>query len=1325
MKFIQFFCWVAVLAIAGGAALGDEVLRISDTGASVGAARVNAEPAAIMRGYGKIEATSRVFAARHASILLLRCEDAGKAKLTLAKYESDLQVLPGVAAARIGDQPGFEIAGQGAVVAFRAGASVCVLAAGDDASIEALAKECVAGDRAGFSYQPEVKVPMWLDRWDRYGFRFYYSNPGKLPPDQTARTYDISKEFPYAEKMDHAGLLFWQGDAPMDGAECQMHLYPYDWALKEAEERHLPVGIQLSFPGTTWIANRLREETAQKMPDFCGDRYRPASDFDGGQGAISWSSVPGNAIGNARMAASVKYLEKYDCITSWLEPHSEMKHGAQDVLMEYGEVADKTFREYLKSKYGPDVKAVSERWAAAAGSLRTWDDIHVPELASFLGWGGDAIDLKGEWKAKFYYDQDQFGPNPIPAPETWALPAVADSDWPTVTAPGHDRTMFLPKHPAVYRRTFSVPAEWIHPGEKAWLYVWDLDPAGKQNEAAYLNGQELGHGVVIQTSCHWAAYEASSVLKAGDNQLSLYLPAGYLAYKVYLSRHSPVQYPNLGTGENARWADFSNWNEWSRARAVRNTAIAVRQADPDRGMSFAHPDEYVDELRQVCEEVGGEFHNTGYMSGFWAEFLPMLMRGAGLPMSVEPGNGAATLEQFKNYLGLWETEGIQGVDYFMHIGETLWNPAIKEHFEEHQNELRLIGKYHVPQAELGVLMTSRIAGLVGWPWGQDLNNCLGGGYWSFNPSECLRKDFEHDGLIPEDFASGRANRYRVIVDTNTSVMDDATVSRIEDYVRQGGVFVTYVQTGRHTPERKDAWPIERLSGYHVTRIDQLDAKGLAPFRAVKLEPGQTMFAGDYTFPAGNGLTLEKRAPDCVDLMRWADDGSVAAGMRPVGKGWIITAGVKFANDRIGWGDTTATRHFFSAILDHFGLARIPATITGPVSELPLSNKPGMMVSHSLPLTMRHYESNNGLYDLWVIWNSTKAPATATLEFAKGFVPASCVEARAWKPVALETVGGNTVAPDLKFDPLEVRTFLTPRSAVAQAPMNWLHLQEGWWPGGGAAVVAAAPEPPEVTPKFSMPLDEDWSYRTLSDTEDAAPYVAADAPASGWETRRLGIVSCSLNGPRHGVFRRTFVVPETWTSGRREFWLTSWMGSTFAETGHVYLDGQLLQTWGANDNLTKSLAPGSRHTVAVEVKSAGTLMGVLANCWLQWLPESALRQDLAGDWTGSNDYLRYDQALKFPDSVFSNASARRDVTVDPSEKGRTVVLRVEGDIAAPLGVLINGRWLRRHHHCIGTRLELNITPWVRFGQSNEIELVAHGKCKLTEVALHFYEKGAYP
>ncbi|MFA6293670.1 MAG: hypothetical protein WC637_17920, partial [Victivallales bacterium] len=145
-----------------------------------------------------------------------------------------------------------------------------------------------------------------------------------------------------------------------------------------------------------------------------------------------------------------------------------------------------------------------------------------------------------------------------------------------------------------------------------------------------------------------------------------------------------------------------------------------------------------------------------------------------------------------------------------------------------------------------------------------------------------------------------------------------------------------------------------------------------------------------------------------------------------------------------------------------------------------------------------------------------------------------------------------------------------------------------------------------------------------------------------------------------------------------------------------------------------------HEVVVEMRGKGTLNGSRGNAWLAYQPAPQATQDLAGDWLGTKDSLRYDIKLSLPGN-WSGKAARRSVIIDKTQSGRNVILHTEGRF---LGVMINGRWIRRHHHLIGDRMDLNITPWVKFGEENEIELVGDSR-KALAISLNFYDKTVYP
>lgn len=1273
-----------------------------------------------LRGYGRLSAT-RWLGDERGSILRISCEDEQRSGLLLAKYESDIQALPGSERRKldIGAKQviAWHIPGDGMVCAWQTGAAVWILAAGDESGLGGIISERLQGDLSGCKFQSSVQVPMWLDRWDKYGLRFYY-RPWEQPGGESFKDYDITGEFAYADRMQKAGFLFWNQMMPADTAEGLMNYGWWDWALRESAARKLPVGIQSMYSPLTWLSNRYREQTMQKMPQFCGDRYGVATDFDGGQGFPSWC---GDEIREQQMSLvqeSMRYLlDKYDNITSWLEPNGELEHRRIFMMLEYGPVADHSFRTYLKQQY-PDISTLAQRWTGDAKGIASWDEVRGPELAAFAGWKPGALDLSGEWRV-CYYD----------APEVQVYqPEFNDRSWPKIIAPGSDRTLLLrEKKTAVYRRTFEIPAEWSS-GRGVWLYVWDLNTKTGSKVLAHINGKQVGESTIRHNEPHWGAYEVTSALRDGNNLLALTLPEGFLAYRIYLSDQPPAQYPHLGRELNARWVDFCDWTAWSRLRSVERSVQMMRQNDPDRGIMFMAPDDYADGIKSLCERFGGEFHNTGYMGVFWADKLPMLMRSSRLPFSVEPGAPARDLDEFKKMMGLYAIEGIQGLDYYIHIGSVMWDEAIRKHFEENQQRIRLIGKYHSPQAQVALLLTSRNTLLTGFPWSNNPNANLVNGYWNWNVGNYIIPEYERDAIAPADLANGTANAYRVILDTNNSIMDEELVRRIEEYVRAGGIFVTYVQTGRHTPVDNDSWPISRLTGYKTISIDRAQSDGSfdTPRKLVAL-PGQTVFPEERwrNAPPANGLSLVRDRSDCVDLLRW-EDGSVAAGLRPLGKGYIIQLGAKFAHDRIWYGNPEWTRRMFLELLAWSKVPKVPAALRGVDTPPFASDTPGSYPPserHARPVMLRHYLSNNGFFDIWMLWNSTKETVQTGLDFGPEVNASVVLDGNTGLNVSLDEVR------NLRLTGLETRCFLTPRKALVDAPLAWLRLQCDWWRATETPTQAPIPA---FQPKHAVDLSGGWHYKPLGDLEEGTDLLTAAADISGWQMRDLGIWNLpDQREVRRAVLRREFVVPQHWQAGKVLLWLKSWHRSTFMDKGRVYLDGKPLGEAGAEGvngvDITALCTPGSKHLLAVEIAGKGTLNGCRGSSWLSFLPAPRASLDLTGEWIASDDVLRYERKLYLP-GEWKAYTALRKVPVPADWQGTEVAVRVEFTGAGPIGVLINGKWLRRHHHLFGNRLDLVVTPWIRFGEDNEIEIVGKDgpvNFRVTAIALDAYAAGMGP
>ena len=908
-------------------------------------------------------------------------------------------------------------------------------------------------------------------------------------------------------------------------------------------------------------------------------------------------------------------------------------------------------------------------------------------------------------------------------------PTFDDSKWMTVTAPGDDRNFYLPKKLAVYRRTFDLPGDWLARHPKVWIYLWDLnfrknDPNSHPSVSMTLNGQKVIDYPLQDTRPHWMAPEATTFLKAGPNQITLTLPMGYLGYRIYLSGVEPKQYPNLGEGLNTEWVDFCGWRQWARVESVRRGMEMIREVDPNRNITLASPYYAADGEKVLAQKYGGEFHDTGFQTGVWADLLPSLMRGADLPDSVEPGGPAGSLPEFKTFLGRWQTEGLQQLDYFIHIGDVMWHPDIRKYFDEQLPQIHLIGKYHVPKADVAFLFSTKGDVLTGFPWSNDLNTNLPGAWMCCGLFTEFLESWPRDAVNESDFAMGNAAKYKVIIDTNTSIMDDALIDQIEKYVRGGGIFITFVNSGRHSPTKPDSWPISRLTGYDVLTREHFDAQGntqdypgdanpVGTPAHLTLHPadGQSIYTKTDDWmnsPYHNGLRMKKREADAQDLLLWKD-GTVAVGMRKIGQGAIIEFGCKSGGQP--WlGIETAA---FRPILERAKVKPNPVDIA-------VDKPTARMFSDYV---FRHFVSNNGLFDLATIWNQSGTdPIKATLTF-KGNAPTSAVDAVTGEEFPIQ----NGKLADITVAPLETRIFLTPRQQITRAAADWFDLQRNWW---RASAPVTKPFP-KLSDRFVRDMHEGWSWHPLGDKEDITPLVAASYDDSAWPKLPLGSWSPdpARQDVKHAILRRSFTVPKEWNAGRVELWIQS-TDSAFSEQGQVWLDGAIIQPMTAEssvDGLTfnAAFAPGTTHHLAIEIQSQGVIAGMTGEVWLNYIPAPETTIALAGTWTTCQDDIFHDTGTVTWPGDYVAHSLWRTIAVPGQDAGKTVMLSLQAD--RPFQAFINGTqveysgrpWMNAH-------VEMNITPWVHFGADNRIQLVStynHGT--LRNIDLDLYPPGDYP
>ncbi len=362
----------------------------------------------------------------------------------------------------------------------------------------------------------------------------------------------------------------------------------------------------------------------------------------------------------------------------------------------------KSFYDYLNKKYG-GLGEVSKRYAARYAA---WEEVPFPELATFFGYEGDAIDLSGIWKMS----------TTAPYDAASAAPGLDDSAWPDEPAPGHAIMRFTPRKPTVLRRHMNVDAAWRAKHPRSWLYCWDLENTSDMPVNVYVNGTLCPEDPPMRRGWHFSRVEVTASLKDGDNLLTIELPTGWIDYRTYITGEPPATYPALATMEmNARYADWSDWCSWSRGQALRRGMQMIRQVDPDKPITLMASGGWWNDFKQSAEDYGGILHDTGGMAGFWNDICPSLAQSTGLPTDCEPGGPALNLDDFKHFMGRWCTENTQGVDYFGHLGDILWHRDIKDYFDKTQPLWHLMGKYHLPQPQVADLTSLRTERLFGFP----------------------------------------------------------------------------------------------------------------------------------------------------------------------------------------------------------------------------------------------------------------------------------------------------------------------------------------------------------------------------------------------------------------------------------------------------------------------------------------------------------------------------------------------------------------------------------------------------------------------------------
>lgn len=1275
-----------------------------------------------LRAYGKTRATQIA-----PGVLRIDAESSEKAALWQAKWLSDLTNTLGTVVSVSKDV--WQTPAGVCLAGIREGRRFTIISAPN--GIELASRRQSAG--VGESETP-VPLPCWMNGLEQYPFRFYY-RPGAVKGGVIGKDnppYDPTWEFDYAAKNGHLGFVFWTEPAWSDWAWGMHDDGEWMWARNLAASRGVPVVLNTMIDAKAQLL--YPDEWMCRAPGTLAGTVRHLEPKYVGQ-QIAWSSMRWRKEAHRNTQNRIRAYNT-DYVLDILQPDGELAHFTPNELLEYGPVADASFRDYLRETVSSDLSVVAKYLTGNQDAYSSWEEIRLPEAAEFAGWDPTekrSIALGGTWRRILrkpllkeftpkitgqgveaaFAGKNAKADSFAPYPKGWMQPAFDDRDAQVIERmPGSEALLYLTKQPAGLRLRFTLNEV---PEGRVWLHVWDLNSVWHYTYGAWMNGYEVYREPGRFNSRHRGMGEVTGLLRKGENLLALDLPFGMVGYRCYLTTEPPRVYPDtMDRAFNARWAVFCGWQSWVRKRAVEMGVRAIRAIEPDKPIIQMAPHRYVTDIKEIARKYGTRFHDTGSMGAFYSDWLPGQMRSMGAPFSLEPGGPAKDLNGFRRIMALWIAEGVNAIHYFIHAGDILWNPEIKAEFERMMPLIHRLGQKRQMRAPIAFLEDTEVRILDEFPSTPVIRPRGWESLWT--AFQFVFSAWETDHITPGDFSAGIAQKYPVIIDLNTSVMSMKLAREIEAYVRNGGTFISLWRTAWHTPDRAAAHPLAKAAGCAAEQWSVYDPKTGDVLPAMKnggiRSSAGVTFDRDFvkTCGARDGqrdgcrlwLTIPQDDPSLTILARWADGGAAAVERR-LDNGRFVTIGYRIAT--------------------YNGHELIPYLLRAKARKRLLQVASDSTGARSL--RPRAWVSGNGLYDLFCLL----APETGgkkvpyQLSFADGGTRAP-VDLLTGKPFAL-----SGTLDDHGF----VAGYAPRQGAADDAGSVWFEKEKGEWIGA----VDIPAEEWRVSEgsglvqydRYRLDLDDGWEITTLDGAErdpqkldqmykTVTPESWEKKPATAWKRARLtGLVEgVNLHGSLL-VARRTFTVPSAWNDGGDVgLWVTAMYSHNITIGGAVkyYLNGRLLQDKEAKGlcEMRIPVKPGETAELVMVIRNRHVVIrGVKANVYLTRIPKAARNISLEGEWEVRPEVITDPPvvcAVPCQDKVAGKLWTRTFELTDAMmpKEGEQAFLNVMGAEGYLYGAVVNGRFAHKHHHRHGARLYLNITPYLHRGE-NRIMLVTSG------------------
>jgi len=1244
-----------------------------------------------LRGLGMVDADFGPL------VTQFRCESQQKAEWLYSKLRKDLlysaMKSPQAETMKIDGRelPIWQFANGGSGTLGIDGTTVVVLSGEDRAGLEKIVREEMAKRKLMFPSGAEH--PKYLDYYDFNAFRFYTQ-----AMDSTMNE-GLDKHWPFVKKLGLGGMSVQSPSLSESTAPGVISFIKVDYEMDDAKRHDGFVVLGPSMGGQLplWMYNRNPGKTAKVQNSTLFSGWSHGTHAATFEADSPWQPEESPILAMQKLV--MEHYKDHPSLGGWHmnrgQPVSDMIGILMDgCLWDASPGVAASMREWLRSRY--TLGQLGRRWFNDEKHYKSWDEVLPVQLMDLVGGSYEdnrmlLSDKVWEWRKATKTEQ---GKQPDSTNRT---------PWVKVEMPPSQRAAFVDSGSGYYRLHFSAPEYLKKRADrklylKAALYQYDNN---KLN--VWVNQKQLVTQPHYSSGVKQVGIEIPAGMLSADreNEIVIQTPDGRsdgrLHGPISLSEHPAENYPYAASTVNAKYVDSLEFQLFAILRRIEEMIRYGRQIDPDR--PFVISCGWWPSLARLAPMASRYGVGTQYTAceGFYNAQYPRLAADYGFYFSAEPSGAVLNAELLDRMLGLMLYEGSSSFDMFHNAEQYIRFDRETGALTKRAPMLKLVGKYLPEKPKMAIFWTSS-------PLASETQFL-----WNLGRGELQSAHFSAAYISEEGLAEGHGKSYPLLIDVGNDILSENAIVELRRYVEAGGTYVVLPPTGRHSDLKKDAQPIAALSGFRVIasgmqgRIRFEDDPVL--FRNWK---GQEFNGNGSAFDwkgvpvaSRSGVELKPVAADAQIVARW-ESGSVALGVRKVGKGKVITIGTTFwrnGRDVNGKWLPEARNDIFAQFMRELGAEKTAD-----------ADSEKIWVCNAI--------TKNGLED-WML--ATNIAETAPFDiktdlyYQLDFAPKEIIDLTSGKPVEFKNDGKNRITlAGIQFTKYQTRIFAAARpQPLAVTVKDWWQEKTTYW--------HAAPQEKLPMPKAMSKetiVIENWKFAADSTGSISGndAWQQRDYIDSAWKNMPSG--SWKLLDPQLdkyegvGLYRTEFQLPDNWQGrtvtlnfkepvacDRAEFFING-VAVTRYDINRYYreLNGTLVF------DITRQIQRTGKNVLAVKVEGGKGLSGICNPVWIAAEIDLQPSINLNGKWECVKKNLVSFQTVELPGAAFGRYLCR-DFEVPAEWAGKAIYVRVETNGAWCGAIMINGRAKGKDYSfCpLDSMTELNVSEFIKPGQKNTIEL----------------------